>query len=228
MTEVYKLTDANDHTKENTQWGPNVTPPPLDGHTLCKAGVYHAYRHPLLAVLLDPVYANYGSTAHLWRAEGIVVVEDGLKVGCSTLTTLERMDLPIITTEQRVRFAIACTWPTISGKVWRQWATDWLTSKDRSAAAAKAAARSWAAETEAGESAEAEAAKAAARAAKAKAKARAAKAKAKAEEEAAKAVVWAEEAAMWAAKAVVWAEENHSDFAVLAEWAMTDSTEVPE
>ena len=105
---LYKLTDKNDKTYNKTQWGENVTHEATGEGDLCTEGWFHAYTHPLLAVLLNPIHANL-SNPHLWEAEGEIGNDDhGLKVGCKKLTTIKRLNLPEITSEQIVRFAILC------------------------------------------------------------------------------------------------------------------------
>lgn len=201
---LYKLTDQDGKTRAGqageTQWGLGVkheaTGKP--GQDLCTDGWIHAYEHPLLALLMNPIHAKI-CNPRLWECEGQIGKREGqLKCGCRTLTTVREIALPEITTEQRVRFAIACAWPTCQIAEWRTWARKWLTGKDRTAEAAWAAV--WAAET----AWAAEAAWAAAWAAAAAAE-------------------WAA-AAVWAAEAAVWARKVRAnlDLIRIAEWAVTD------
>ncbi len=112
MTTLYKLTDQDGYTRRNYDnaclWGENVSHSGTGEGDLCGPGYVHAYTHPLLAVLLNPIHADFPAP-RLWEAEGAIAKSDrGLKVGCVTLTTIREMPLPIISTEQRVRFAILC------------------------------------------------------------------------------------------------------------------------
>jgi len=147
---IYKLTDAAWQTYGGIQWGPGVTheadrslPP-----TLCTAGVIHAYTHPLLAVLLDPIHGQYGEGARLWEAQGRVVARDnGLKVGCRSLTTRRQIEVPAVTTVDRIRFALLCalaatpnTPDTPDASAWREWADGWLAGANRSCWATNSAA----------------------------------------------------------------------------------------
>jgi len=77
---------------------------------LCGAGWLHAYHDPLLAVLLDPIHANFGSTARLFAAEagGRMAYDRGLKMGATSLTLTEELPLPTVTPDQRVKFAKLC------------------------------------------------------------------------------------------------------------------------
>ena len=162
---LYKLTDHNHQTRNNTQWGPGVSHSGTGKGRLCSKGYIHAYTHPLLAVLLAPLHVLWSAPA-LWEAEGDVVLSDlGLKVGCVTLTTTKQIEMPIVTTEQRVRFAILCATEVYEEPGFVAWAEGWLSGKNQAAeaeAAARAAAwAAWAAAAEAEAEAEAEAAAAA-------------------------------------------------------------------
>ena len=137
---LYKLTDQDDRTKGGCQWGENITVETDGKGGLCSAGFTHWYTHPLLAVLLNPIHGSYDlDTAHLWEGEGEVTKNDtGLKVGCVKATTTKRIELPAVTREQRVRFAIACVWQVCKEKRWRKWAQGWIEGTDRSGAASSA------------------------------------------------------------------------------------------
>jgi len=202
MTTRYKLTDADDRTRGETQWGPGVTHEAPGTGELCNSGWIHVYDDPVLAVLMDPIQGNFGADAHLWRCECLGAERsDGTKRGVASCTTVERVvDLPAVTTEQRVRFAILCAQEVCRDPAWRAWADGWLTGRDRNsgAAAARAAREAVAAAGAARAAAEAAAwAAAAAEAAAAEAAWAAAEAAAAAEAEAA----WAAAAAAWAAAA---------------------------
>lgn len=148
---LYKLTDENGQTKNATQWGEGVEHAATGdaAQDLCSDGWIHAYESPLLAVLLNPIHANFRNPI-LWEAEGEVEKRDGqLKVGCRKLRTLQKIPLPKIKTEQRVKFAVFCAQAVYDDAVWHTWAKNWLSGKDRSAGAAAEAARAaeaWAAE----------------------------------------------------------------------------------
>ena len=143
---LYKLTDQDDRTYNNTQWGEGVKHVASGKGELCTDGWIHAYTDPLLAVLLNPIHANI-QNAHLWEAEGEIGMDDhGLKVGCASLTTIRRIDVPVVTTEQRVRFTILCARTLYTETTWTTWADAWLSGVDRSAEAAWAArTAAWAA-----------------------------------------------------------------------------------
>ena len=148
---LYKLTNGSGMTRGNTQWRENVTHRAKGkGVELCSPGVIHAYRDPYLAIFHDPIGGNYGDTALMWEAKGKVVADDGLKVGCKSLTTLRQIPLPVLTTEQRVEIAIRISLLVYKETSYVAWAEAWLSGKDRTRAANWAAvaaygAANWAA-----------------------------------------------------------------------------------
>lgn len=144
---LFKLTDENGKTLRNTQWGENVTHSALgpEGKHLCSNSWIHAYESPLLAILLSPIYVNF-NRPRLWEAEGEIGIRDGqLKCGCRSLTTLREIPLPIITTEQRVIFAILICKAGYTDSAWNSWADNWLSGHNRAAGAGAGAAEAAAA-----------------------------------------------------------------------------------
>jgi hypothetical protein len=180
----YKLTDENGQTCNDTQWGEGVTHEAPGKGPLCTNGWIHAYSDPYLAVFMNPVHANFANPV-LWEAnaEG-EIKEEQTKLGCQKLTTRCKIDLPEISTDQRIEISIRCAMLVYEEPEWLEWANGWLTGNTRSAraAAATAARAAWAAEAAAATAAwTAEAAAAAAaRAAWAARAARAAEAAARA------------------------------------------------
>ena len=170
MTKLYKLTDYLGRTRageyNELTWAVGVEHKTAGtGRRLCTADVIHAYEHPLIAVLMNPVHADLNpARMRLFVAEGeIVAREVQLKCGVHALKIVEEIPVPVLTTEQRVKFAILCAKLVCKDAAWNAWADKWLSSEDRSAAAA---AWAWAAEAAAEEAAAAWAAAAAAWAAK--------------------------------------------------------------
>jgi hypothetical protein len=187
MNKLYKLTDSCGKTWNDTQWGPGISHSGTGEGGLCGPGWIHAYEHPLVAVLMNPIHANF-KNPRLWEAEGEVGLRDGqLKCGCKALTTVREIPLPSITTEMRVRFGILCAKEVCACLSWNAWADKWLSGEDRTQAAAAAAAAA------ARASASARAAWAAASAARA--------AWAEAEAASAEAEAASAEASAWAARA---------------------------
>lgn len=135
-----KLTDENARTHGGMQWGSGVTHQADGSGELCGPGWIHYYDHPLLAVLLNPIHADF-SQPKLWQVKvsGRVKHDYGLKSGAEEVTTITEIPLPEITTEQRVRFAILCALRVYATRTFKKWASNWLNGKNRSdKAAAKA------------------------------------------------------------------------------------------
>jgi len=198
---VYKLTDKDGRTgTQNSdatplQWGNDVTHSAVgDDFRLCRDGVIHAYRDPILAVLMNPIHGGYGPNARLWecRIDGRrKILDDGLKLGVRTLTTVREIEKPELTPEQRIYFAILCARSVVPrGRIpkWDTWADRWIDGTNRTRAA-RAAARD----------ATADAARAA------------------------RAAAWAADAARAATAAAAWAAVNTAWAAARAAWAAVNA-----
>jgi hypothetical protein len=133
---AYKLTDKNGITKNNTQWGPNVTHTASGtNRNLCSNGWIHFSKDPVLAVLLNPIHANF-SSPKLWECETYgEELHAPLESGCKTLTTIKEIPLPNVTNIQRIAFAILCAKEVYKKSNWNTWADKWLSAKDRTHAA---------------------------------------------------------------------------------------------
>ncbi len=216
-----KLTDSKDKTRNNTQWGENITHTTNGKGGLCTNGWIHYYDSPLLAVLLNPIHGNF-KNPHLWKVKvGEKTKKDnGLKFGSVSVTTIYRIELPKISTEQRIIFGILCSMAVYKNKKFTQWGKHWIDGTDRSWAAAWAAA-------EAAEAAARASARASARAAAKAAWAARASARAAAEaaaEASARASAWAARAAWAAAEAAARASAREAARAAwAAEWAAAEA-----
>ena len=137
---AYKLTDENNQTRNNTQWGENVTHEATgNGKKLCTDGWIHFYEDPLVAMMMNPAHASF-KNPHLWEAEAEgEMLREATKSGCKKLTTLKQIPLPEITLTQRVAFGILCALEVCAEESFREWAKNWLSGKDRSVCAAYAA-----------------------------------------------------------------------------------------
>jgi hypothetical protein len=146
QSKVYKLTTGDNKTRagasNETQWGPGVTHTALGNGDMCTAAYIHGYAHPYLAVLFNPIHANI-SNPNLWDCAATVEKTDGLKVGCTELTTIKQIPLPQITPKQRAKFAnlvadyivkLYCRHCDISSV--ETLAKHWLDGTDRSSASA--------------------------------------------------------------------------------------------
>jgi hypothetical protein len=137
----YKLTTQDNTTTNHTIWGRGVTHKATgQGTALCSCDVIHVYKHPLLAILFNPIHAGIPNPK-LWVCKTSKPINtDGLKIGVKCCTTMYEEVLPIITTEQRVKFAILVAKKVCKSKNWNVWADKWLSGKDRTSNAAYNAA----------------------------------------------------------------------------------------
>jgi hypothetical protein len=137
--QLYKLTDSEGYTRNNTHWDVGVT------HSLevklnpqlCSRDVLHAYTSPLLAALMYPAHTDFTNPL-CFTVDGEIAVTDGTKVGCFSLTVTGTFELPELSLTQRIAFGILCTLELLSGKdkKFTQWAEKWLSNEDRSIVAA--------------------------------------------------------------------------------------------
>lgn len=145
----WKLTRPDHTTHGSCQWGRGVTNPhgvKSGEGALSSSGFYHAYDSPYLAVMLNPIHGNIAEPV-LWQAEwrGSRRDDNGLKFGVTELRTIRVVPAPVVTTNQKIAFAIFCTaqcFDEATCPAWYEWATNWLTGEDRSANSAALAARS--------------------------------------------------------------------------------------
>ena len=147
MTKLYKLTDEQGRTRAGKDneltWAVGVEHKTAStGTRLCTADVIHAYEHPLIAVLMNPVHADFNpTTMRLFVAEGEIVAREGqLKCGVYALRIVEEIAVPTLTNEQRVKCVILCAKRVCKEAAWNAWADKWLSGEDRSARAAWTAA----------------------------------------------------------------------------------------
>lgn len=91
---MIKLTDSLNKTRGLT-WGTNVTHSVVvpENPRLCSEDVLHAYRTVSAALILNPIHNDVKNPV-LWRSIGDQVVSAWDQVGCSQVTTVERVDTP--------------------------------------------------------------------------------------------------------------------------------------
>ena len=151
MLTKYKLTNKDMQTHNGFQFvlnKENVIDRP--GNALCTDQVFHYYDSPELAVLFNPIHANY-QPARLFMIECDSVAHDGLKGGSKKQKFIKELPLIEFGEKQRVTFAILVAldsypkWIQFDiNKSWKQWADKYLEGKNSAASAAKSAA--WSAE----------------------------------------------------------------------------------
>lgn len=98
---IYKLTDKQNRSWNNTQWGKNTTHIAPGKGILCSSGWLHGCHDKYMAILLNPIYNNF-EKFNLWecKAEG-KIQETPVKIGCSKLTTLRQLKIPKISLDNR-------------------------------------------------------------------------------------------------------------------------------
>ena len=150
MTILYKLVDEHDQSYGACQWGIGETHSADGKGLLCSKHWIHASRDVLLNILLNGVQGSYNlEIAHLWHGDGLVGIDNGMTVGCTSFTTLGRIPLPVVTIEGCVLFGILVSlevyreWHRKAHcrswvEDWISWAEGWLSGKDRSFKGAEA------------------------------------------------------------------------------------------
>jgi hypothetical protein len=146
MTTWYKLTDKDGYTRKGKAneclWGEGITHDATgNGLELCSKDFIHVYAHPLIAVFMNPIHGKFADPL-LWECEvnGVSAHDGQLKSGFRSVTTVRKIDLPVISIEQRIRICLYCTIKQHHDPAFLKWANDWLDGSDRSADAAYAAA----------------------------------------------------------------------------------------
>jgi hypothetical protein len=137
---VYKLTDKNMQTYCGCQWELGVPKHANGKGRLCGPGWLHCCSDPILAILMNPIHADF-INPRLFKAEaGDEFLDDnGLKMGVTTMTLIEELPVPVISDEKRVRFAIFCALAVYCEPTFVKWANGWLDGTDRSNTAQKMA-----------------------------------------------------------------------------------------
>lgn len=136
----YKLTNQNMQTYNGFQWKLgewHFIPEEDQQDDLCSSGFFHCYNHPALAIIFNSIHARFDNP-RLFEIEvdGNSKNDNNVKFGFTKMKLIKEIKLPIITLEQRVEFAIRCAMEVYNEKEWLNWAENWLSGKDRTAAAA--------------------------------------------------------------------------------------------
>ena len=129
----YKLTDSNGCTKNKTKWGPGVTHMATgNGTALCTNGFIHFYDDLLVGVFMNPIQGKFVNL-RAFEGESIgEVVTEGTKLGAKGFTTLREVNVPQVSTTQRVAFGILCALEVSKSASFVTWAGKWLSGVDRS------------------------------------------------------------------------------------------------
>ncbi|MFQ5622422.1 MAG: hypothetical protein ACE5FS_03400 [Paracoccaceae bacterium] len=138
MTVVYKLTDTYKRTHGGFgRWEARAEFTAPGGGKMCSDAYLHAYADPILAVLMNPVHANF-VWPRMFECEANVEQDDGTKLGCTRIKVLREIEAPQVTREQATKFGILAAKAVYHEPKWNRWAEDWLSGKDRSARAVRA------------------------------------------------------------------------------------------
>jgi hypothetical protein len=140
----YKLTDQNMQTHNGFQWELNTWKKAEGkGTELCSEDFLYCYTDPLLAEILNPIYADYiNPRLFKCNVKGEHKEDSGLKEGWKEMNLIEEMPLPEVSLTQRTAFGILCAKEVCKDSEWNGWADSWLSGKDRSKEAARAALES--------------------------------------------------------------------------------------
>ena len=119
MNEVCcKWASEDMRTMNDTKWEvgiPNELPEE-DNLELCKEGLFHYYEHPLIAFLFKDHHVPTTYTKlYKVKPEG-KIVKDITKCGSTKLTLIEELEIPKITSDQKIAFGILWPWRFIKRK----------------------------------------------------------------------------------------------------------------
>ena len=133
----YKLTNQNMETHGGFQWQIGKQEEiKTKGGDLCSKDFFHCYNNPLLAVLLNPIHADIPEP-RIFSIDvgGESRNDNGLKFGFKKMTLVKELTLPTITNTNKVAFVIYFVLEIYKDPQFVTWATNWLTTPDRSAKA---------------------------------------------------------------------------------------------
>ena len=106
---------------------------------LCTETVVHFYEDELLAIFMNPIHANL-KNPRMFEVETCgEIIRDNVKSGCKSLKLIREIEIPKITKEQKIAFAILCSLEVYKEKSYVTWAENWLNRTDRSRESASAA-----------------------------------------------------------------------------------------
>ena len=138
---MYKLVKQSSNgvmtTMNSTEWNIGVTNTAIgEGNAMCSDAVLHCYSHPLLAVIFNPIHADIKNPILLEIECSEIINTDGLKHACKEQTPVAVLELPEVTTIQRVAFAIKCALLACKDDQFILWANKWLSGEYSSKLAA--------------------------------------------------------------------------------------------
>ena len=112
---LYKVTDAECNTFNNTHWEIGkikyIESDSLlcTNPMLCTNKLFHAFASPAMAGLFSDILLTYTNKPYrLFEAEGKPVVMDSIKCGCRSLTITKEIPFFTLSSEQKIIFIILC------------------------------------------------------------------------------------------------------------------------
>lgn len=124
---LYLVTDQNNKTWRDVQWGENIT------HEESNTNYHFAvYDSPLVASYMYPTYDGI-TDPKIWEAvgEGESHDQGGFRNKYAKLTTIKEVAFQNPNTDQRMNFAILCAMNLILHPVFRTWALNYLKGVDQ-------------------------------------------------------------------------------------------------
>jgi len=138
---LYKLTDPDMQTYNGFQWELNVKRTASGASNKpCSDGVLHAYADPRLAIIFNSIHANLKYPRLFEVYTDTYIGTDGLKWWSKSQILVKELELPNITINQKVEFAIRISLVYYKDEGYTKWADDWIKNIDRTEDAAIAAA----------------------------------------------------------------------------------------
>ena len=131
---VYKLTDDNMQTRNGFQWELNVSKETSGKGPLCSDAFLHFYHDPLIAFMMSPKHVR-GKYKRLFKgvARGMIMNDRYTKGGCTRLTLIKEIPMPVVSISQIVACGILFAQKTWKEKTYTDWANHWLDNIDRTA-----------------------------------------------------------------------------------------------
>ena len=128
----YLITDKDNTTWRDVQWGENVTHEEENPN-------YHfaVYNSPQAACYMYPFYEEF-KNPKLWAASGENPSRDeGFRTKFAKLTTLNQLTSTLPNKDQRITFAILCSMNLVMNPIYRDWAVRYLKGDDQTKESAK-------------------------------------------------------------------------------------------
>lgn len=142
MIEVVKLTYPNRTTRNYVHWEVGKTNKVEWGGEMCRPGCLHGYQSLELAVLAKDIHCP-GHELALICTTPEIIADDGLKIGMAEMTGVRWVELPKVTNEQRVEWAIKCSFLLPQPGAYMKWATAWLDGTSHSKFKARQMGMDW-------------------------------------------------------------------------------------